>query len=120
MKLVIFTICLIFSETSFSQVDISPSYLDFGVIEIGNNDTQSVYILNETELPKVIEDISFFGSLEIFVDNYCPDVLAGGEECEVEISANCDYFGLIDGSLDIEIQGEWPETVFVEAECSNF
>ena len=120
MKLVIFTICLIFSGTSFSQVDISPSYLDFGVIEIDNNDTQSIHILNESEQPKTIEDVSFFGSPEIFVDNYCPDVLGSGEECEVEVTANCEFFGFIDGSLEIEIQGEWPETVFVEAECSNF
>lgn len=120
MKLVIFTICIIFSGISFAHVDINPSYLDFGVIEIDNNDTQSVYILNESEHPKTIEDVSFFGSLEIFVDNYCPDVLGPGEECEVEVTANCELFGFIDGSLEIEIQEEWPETVFVEAECSNF
>ena len=34
MKLVIFTICIIFSGVSFAQVDINPSYLDFGIIEI--------------------------------------------------------------------------------------
>tara|TARA_B100000925_G_C22003012_1_gene472229 strand:- start:840 stop:1202 length:363 start_codon:yes stop_codon:yes gene_type:complete len=120
MKAIISIICIIFSTISLAKVDINPSYLDFGVIEIDNSDTQSIYILNETESPKVIKDVSFFGSFEIFVDNYCPDVLLSGDECEIEVTAYCESFGFIDGSLDIEIQGEWPETVFVEAECSNF
>jgi hypothetical protein len=120
MKLVIFIVCLILNQSLFAGVDVNPTYIDFGVIEIDNSDTQTIYILNEGEKSKVLEEITFFGSLEIFIDNYCPNTLEPGEECEVEVTANCEYNGFIDGSLEVYIKNEWPETVFIEAECSNF
>jgi hypothetical protein len=76
--------------------------------------------MNEGDRPLFIEEISFFGPFEFSIDNYCPDTLSPGEECEVQVSVSCEEFVTLEGALDIELKDQWPETVFVEAECSNF
>ena len=120
MKSVLSIVCLLSTLIAHASMDIHPSYLNFGTIEINDGDSLSVYLTNEGDRPMVIEEISFFGPFEFFIDNYCPDTLTPGEECEVQVSVRCQEFVILEGAIEIEVQEHWPETVFVEAECSNF
>ena len=110
-------VCIAYIGSVFAGVDINPSFVDFGQIEIGDSDNQSIYILNEGEKDIVVEDISLFGHFDVNINNYCPDILTPGSECEIEVSLDCQELGVIDSAVEFEFRDLWPETIFVEGEC---
>ena len=110
-------ICIAFNGSVFAGIDINPGFVDFGQLEVGESDNQSIYVSNESESDIFIEDISLFGHLDININNYCPNRLTPGSECEIEVSLDCQEFGFIDSAVEVEFQDLWPETIFIEGEC---
>ena len=111
-------IFLLFSVNTFGNVTISPSDIDFGDLSIGDSGHETIYIENEIGERLEIEDISYFGDLNINVSSYCPGYLGPYQECEIEVEVDCDEFGEYEGSIDLELGPHGYETIFIYGECS--
>ena len=109
--------CVLFLKSAFASYDVSPSYVDFYEVEIGDTVYEEIVISNEGESIIFIDEVSFFGDSDYNVNSYCPALLSPGKSCFVTLELECEEFGDFEGVLDFDLGEHGFESVDVFTEC---
>ncbi|MBT6326346.1 MAG: choice-of-anchor D domain-containing protein [Bdellovibrionales bacterium] len=118
MKNILFII-LFLSSSVFAlspQIEFSDSSIDFGSIEIGEEESLSLEIRNISNSNLEINNIWFFGDREFDYYESCEGILMPGEDCSIEILFIPTSYDDFYAELSIEYNDEFEENIDVIGE----
>ena len=87
-----------------SLLSLSEDYFDFGEIELGDDDSDTLTIENTSEVKISITDIDLWGEFFDF-DYYsnCYGELSPGDTCDIEVIFSPNSLGDLEATLEIEV-----------------
>ena len=86
-----------------SRLELSDFWMDFGKVQVGDQESESVQLENTGDVPVAVKDVDFSGDDGFEVDGGdCERVLAPGESCEIEVTFEPEEAGRFSGEVEIE------------------
>ncbi len=118
MKNILFIILFLSSSVfaSLSQIEFSDTSIDFGSVEIGEEESLNLEIRNISNSRLEINNIWFFGDQEFDYYESCEGILMPGEDCSIEVLFIPTSYDDFSAEISIEYNGEFEENIYVTGE----
>ena len=91
-------------QTTEGRLELSEWFYDFGEVDVGDSDSDSIELTNTGDIPVMIEDVDFSGDdgLEVDGGDCEGQLLEPGDSCQIDISFAPEEPGHFNGRLEVE------------------
>jgi hypothetical protein len=106
--------CTLFVVYSAHALDVSESWVDFGEIEVGDSDSLSVEVTNDTDKPVEVS-VDDSADFVFYISHDCDGILSPGSSCDIDIDFDPDESGSFSGEITVETDDD-SESIELEGE----